>query len=130
MSPSELSLAWGDAVGLPSHEGPPMWIHGDLHPLNLVALDASLRAVIDFGDITAGDPATDLLVAWYLFDAAGREEFRSRLGLGGPGGASAWGRGAGWALSHALAVLESESWDGHLGRLALGAIREVVAERA
>ena len=37
-------------------------------PLNLLVRGGRLSAVIDFGDITAGDPATDLSVAWMVFD--------------------------------------------------------------
>jgi aminoglycoside phosphotransferase (APT) family kinase protein len=48
-------------------DGPPIWLHGDLHPFNLVVNQGRLSAVIDFGDLCAGDPATDLAVAWMLF---------------------------------------------------------------
>ena len=53
-----------------------MWIHGDLHPGNVVVDQNGLAALIDFGDVTAGDPAYDLASAWMLFDARGRAEFR------------------------------------------------------
>jgi aminoglycoside phosphotransferase (APT) family kinase protein len=43
-----------------------MWLHGDLHPANLLIDDGCLAAVIDFGDICAGDPATDLAAGWML----------------------------------------------------------------
>ena len=35
---------------------------------NLVTRGGTLAAVIDFGDLTAGDPATDLAAAWLVFD--------------------------------------------------------------
>lgn len=38
----------------------PTWIHGDLHPGNLIYRDGTLVGVIDFGDLCRGDPATDL----------------------------------------------------------------------
>ena len=62
-------------------DGPALWLHGDLHPHNVIVHEGAVAAVIDFGDITAGDPATDLAIAWMLFapeirpvlrDAAGR----------------------------------------------------------
>jgi aminoglycoside phosphotransferase (APT) family kinase protein len=37
-----------------------MWLHGDLHPGNLIYRDGHLVGVVDFGDLCAGDPATDL----------------------------------------------------------------------
>jgi aminoglycoside phosphotransferase (APT) family kinase protein len=38
-------------------------MHGDLHPANVLVNDGQVSGVIDFGDITAGDPAGDLSVA-------------------------------------------------------------------
>nr|WP_237735136.1 phosphotransferase [Rhodococcus sp. JVH1] len=35
-----------------------MWLHGDLHPANVVIRDGMLTGVIDFGKMGAGDPAT------------------------------------------------------------------------
>jgi aminoglycoside phosphotransferase (APT) family kinase protein len=45
-----------DADGL-AYEGPPLWLHGDLHPANLLVSRGRITGVIDFGDITSGDPA-------------------------------------------------------------------------
>jgi hypothetical protein len=36
--------------------------------------------VIDWGAMGVGDPACDLMVAWKLHSAAGRDRFRKRLG--------------------------------------------------
>ena len=47
------------------------WLHGDLHAQNVLAGDGIIRAIIDWGDVCAGDVATDLAVAWSLFDDAG-----------------------------------------------------------
>lgn len=46
----------------------PRWLHGDLHPGNVVVRDGALAAVIDWGDICAGDPATDLAALWLVLD--------------------------------------------------------------
>ena len=57
---------WAELSATPPWPGPPLWLHGDLHGSNLltttVGQSRRLSAVIDFGDITAGDPATDLAV--------------------------------------------------------------------
>lgn len=57
------------AAGLGAAEAAsPVWIHGDLHPRNVLTRSGLLAAVIDWGDTTAGDPAVDLAAAWWLFD--------------------------------------------------------------
>ena len=60
---------WDDAVAAPAWEGPPVWVHGDLHPANVVVADGTLAGVVDFGDLFAGDPAWDLAAAWVLLPA-------------------------------------------------------------
>ncbi len=52
-----------DAVAAPEWQGPPVWVHGDLHPANVVVSDGTLSGVIDFGAMFAGDPAWDLPAA-------------------------------------------------------------------
>ncbi len=46
----------------------PYLLHGDLHPRNIIASKGKLTAIIDWGDITSGDVATDLASLWMLFD--------------------------------------------------------------
>ena len=70
-SPS-VRAVWDDAVAAPEWEGPPVWLHGDLHPANVVVSDGTLSGVIDFGDMFAGDPAWDLAAAWLLLPAGAR----------------------------------------------------------
>lgn len=93
--------AWEEALAAPAWEGAPMWIHGDLAPGNLLVRGGKLSAVIDFGGLTAGDPACDLLPAWNFFDAGAREVFREAPGADD----GMWARGRGWALSVALIQL-------------------------
>jgi aminoglycoside phosphotransferase (APT) family kinase protein len=57
---------WDRALAARPWVDPPSWLHGDLHPANVLVADGILAAVIDFGDICAGDPATDLAAAWML----------------------------------------------------------------
>jgi len=61
---SALREVWEIALRARPWEGPAVWIHGDLHPLNLLIDKDELSAVIDFGDLCAGDPATDVASAW------------------------------------------------------------------
>jgi aminoglycoside phosphotransferase (APT) family kinase protein len=67
--------AWEQAVSAPVWQGPPLWLHGDLHPANVVVRDGTLSGVIDFGELCAGDPATDLSAAWLLLPAGTASRF-------------------------------------------------------
>jgi hypothetical protein len=48
---------WAQAVAAPAWEDAPVWLHGDLHPANVIVSDGTLSGVIDFGELCAGDPA-------------------------------------------------------------------------
>ena len=67
----------GRGAAAPGYDGPPVWLHGDLHPANILVNDGQVSGVIDFGDITAGDPASDLSVAWMLLPPGGHAIFWS-----------------------------------------------------
>ena len=43
------------------------WLHGDLHPRNILIKDGEITGIIDWGDLTSGDIATDLASIWMLF---------------------------------------------------------------
>jgi aminoglycoside phosphotransferase (APT) family kinase protein len=99
---------WEDALAAPVFAGPPVWLHGDLHPANILVRDGRVTGIIDFGDITAGDPAADLSVAWMLLPASLRGAFRDayqayRAAAAADG--ALWRRARGWALNLALAFL-------------------------
>lgn len=66
---------WEEAVTAPGWEGPQVWLHGDLHPANVVVSDGTLSGVIDFGDMCVGDPAVDLAAAWVLLPAGAAARF-------------------------------------------------------
>jgi aminoglycoside phosphotransferase (APT) family kinase protein len=95
------TAAWDVALQAPAWPGPPVWIHGDLLPGNLLIVDGRLSAVIDFGGVGVGDPACDLIVAWNLLPAETRDVFRAALEVDD----ATWARGRGWALSIALIQL-------------------------
>jgi len=57
----------------------PVWLHGDLVPGNLIVQDGHLRAVIDWSFVTVGDPAYDLIPAWFVFDGPARRRFLDHL---------------------------------------------------
>jgi aminoglycoside phosphotransferase (APT) family kinase protein len=96
-----VSAAWDAALQAPAWDGSPVWIHGDLIPLNLLVERGRISAVIDFGCLGVGDPACDLQVAWNLLSAHSRDIFRAAL----PVDEATWARGRGWALSVGLIAL-------------------------
>lgn len=46
------------------------WVHGDLHPRNIIVNGGAIASIIDWGDINGGDGANDLATLWMLFDDA------------------------------------------------------------
>lgn len=98
-----VEAVWQEALRAPAWPGRPVWTHGDLQPGNMLIGDGRLSAVIDFGCTGLGDPAVDLIVAWYVLPAQVRGVFRAAVGAGD----ADWARGRGWALSIALAELAS-----------------------
>ncbi|UYO97632.1 phosphotransferase [Microbacterium sp. M28] len=72
---SAVRAVWDDAVAAPAWTGPAVWVHGDLHPANVVVADGTLAGVVDFGDLSAGDPAVDLAAAWLLLPAGTTTRF-------------------------------------------------------
>ncbi len=92
---------WETALRAPKWSKPPVWVHGDLSPGNLLIQNGRLSAVIDFGNLGVGDPACDLIIAWNLLPTHMRHAFRAGLGVDD----ATWRRGHGWALSCALIAL-------------------------
>jgi aminoglycoside phosphotransferase (APT) family kinase protein len=91
---------WEEVRGVPVYAGPPLWVHGDLHPANLIVRDGVIYAVIDFGDLTAGDRSVDIASGIMLFDPAPLEVFRDAAGVGDD--ENLWRRAYGWALLHGV----------------------------
>jgi len=103
---------WDAALHARKWSGPPVWIHGDLHPANLLVVDAHITAVLDFGDLTAGDPATDLSVAWLLLPSPARATLREATReMGEAIDDDTWTRARGWALLFGLIFLSSSRDD-------------------
>ena len=92
---------WEASLKIPLWSKPPVWVHGDLSPGNILIENGKLCAIIDFGILGIGDPACDLIIAWNLLPAHVREAFRTELNVDD----ATWRRGRGWALSNALIAL-------------------------
>ena len=126
---ARLVRVWERALAASVWNGPPVWLHGDLHPHNLLlAPSGSLVAVVDFGDVTAGDPATDLATAWLTFDAGSRRIFRAELEARRGVDEATWDRARGWALVIASAVVERTGPTGAFGRVAAYVLEQVLLD--
>ncbi len=119
--------AWDRALATPSADGEDLWLHGDLHPANLIVDDGRLAAVIDFGDLTGGDPATDLSVAWMLFDEPERARFRRSAGPAAADDAT-WARAKGWATTLAVAHLANSADNQAIAAIGWRTLHAVLAD--
>jgi aminoglycoside phosphotransferase (APT) family kinase protein len=103
---------WEEALAAPAWQGAPLWLHGDLHPANVVVRDGMLAGVIDFGELCAGDPATDLSAAWILLPAGAATRFFDAYEQADEATIT---RARGWAVLRALNLIAI----GQNGRLGL-----------
>jgi aminoglycoside phosphotransferase (APT) family kinase protein len=103
---------WEKAVAAPTWQGAPTWLHGDLHPANVVVRDGTLAGVIDFGELSAADPAADLSAAWILLPAGTATRFFDAYQRADEATVA---RARGWAVLRALHLLSI----GRNGRLGL-----------
>jgi len=117
---------WARALDAPPHRGPATWVHGDLHPGNLLVDRGDLVGVLDFNDLTAGDRATDLSSLWLLFEAP-----HAGAALDAYGGADPdlVARAKGWAVLFSL-LFVSIGRDGRADYAAVGrdGLRRVTAD--
>src|SRR3984957_5106851 len=121
---------WVTALAAPGYDGPPVWLHGDLHPANILVDDGQVSGVIDFGDITAGDPASDLAVAWMLLPSGCHPGFWSAYqAAGGQGGDALRARAKGWALNFATVFLAHSQDNPVLREVGRRTLRAVLADQ-
>ena len=80
------------------------WLHGDLHARNVLTENHKITGIIDWGDITSGDVATDLASIWNLFpDKSAREKI---IELYEPDNATLV-RAMGWAVFFGVILLDT-----------------------
>ena len=87
--------------------------------------DGAISAVIDFGDITSGDPAVDLAIAWMLFETDARGEFRRSAGAVDD---ATWARARAWALHFAVMYLLHSADSQRFERMGTGLLARVLAD--
>lgn len=63
----QVERAWQDGLAA-TIDLPPSLIAGDMHARNILVNNGKLSAIIDWGDMCVGDPATDLASIWAIFE--------------------------------------------------------------
>lgn len=124
VDPGSALAVWHAALAVPEWTGQPVWMHGDLHPANLLVENHELSAVIDFGLLGVGDPACDLSVAWTNLSADSRDVFRRALAVDD----ATWSRGRGWALLFGLRAAAYSADNPVLGDIGRSTLAEVLAD--
>jgi aminoglycoside phosphotransferase (APT) family kinase protein len=95
---------WQAALQAPL-DVPMTWIHGDLHPRNILIDHEEIAGIIDWGDLAAGDRATDLASLWMLFRSS--ELRQQALRAYGEVSTGTIRRAKGWALLFGAVLLET-----------------------
>lgn len=98
----DLHAIWADGIEAPQWTEVPVWLHGDLHPANVLVAEGTLAGVIDFGDMCAGDPAVDLSVAWLVLPDGAARRFLERYGKADPATVR---RARAWAVWRGMGLL-------------------------
>ncbi|MFI9740209.1 aminoglycoside phosphotransferase family protein [Nocardia sp. NPDC052278] len=98
--PDAVRAVFEDAAAAPDWAGPALWLHGDLHPANVLTAEGTICGVIDFGDLFAGDPACDLAAAWILLPDGAADRFHAAYQPAPD--AATLRRARGWAVLRAL----------------------------
>ncbi|HAY44220.1 MAG TPA: phosphotransferase [Micrococcaceae bacterium] len=119
---------WDEATSAEAYAGAPRWLHGDPHPHNTIAASESgthaLAGLVDFGDLCAGDPASDLGMFWLHFTPQTRDLALGEYGV--QAGDPMWRRARGWALRYTMIICGLDACDplGAIGRETLELIFE------
>ena len=100
----EVTGVWNKAVQARQDIAPAL-LHGDLHPRNVLVKGLAISGIIDWGDLTSGDPATDLASIWMLF--ADPQVRQVALETYGRVSESTCARAKGWAVFYGAILLET-----------------------
>jgi aminoglycoside phosphotransferase (APT) family kinase protein len=100
----QIEEIWHAAVQAPL-DVPPTWLHGDLHPRNVLVENGVITGIIDWSDMTSGDRATDLAAIWMLF---GDPQIRNvALAAYGDISEATMQRAKGWGVLFGVLMLET-----------------------
>ena len=100
----KLKTLWYTAVATPI-DVTAKWLHGDLHPRNILVKESAITGIIDWGDLTSGDIATDLASIWMLFP---EQKVRQQvIAEYGDISTATLNRAKGWAILFGIILLDT-----------------------
>lgn len=94
---NHMTEVWTKALNTEPWQGPPQWLHADLHPGNILVKNHEISAILDFGLAGIGDPTCDLMAAWTILDKSSRPIFKELVDAD----EQTWLRAKGWAFCFA-----------------------------
>ena len=95
--------AWQNALEV-ENDLPKCWIAGDIHARNVLVENGKITAFIDWGDMCAGDPATDLSSIWALMDdQKARRRVQNIYGMSD----ATLARAKGWAVFYGVILADT-----------------------
>ncbi len=95
---------WNEALNIPVDVNA-KWLHGDLHARNVLVENGIITGIIDWGDITSGDIATDLASIWMIFsDQNARQQAIAEYGNVSD---ATLQRAKGWAILFGVMLLDT-----------------------
>lgn len=109
--PDQIKQLWESAINEPM-DLKHCLIHGDLHPDNIIVKNKKIEAIIDWGDITKGDPAADLASFWMLIE---NPDLRTNAFAEYGASKATVNRSKGWAVFFAVIFLLSKKEYQNLG---------------
>lgn len=99
-----LKQIWNQALTAPV-DVEATWIHGDLHARNVLVEEGTIAGIIDWGDLTSGDRATDLAAIWMLF--SDRHSRQCVIAAYGSVSEATLHRARGWAVFFGVVLLDT-----------------------
>jgi aminoglycoside phosphotransferase (APT) family kinase protein len=101
---SSVMSLWAEALAAPAG-ATSTWIHGDLHPRNVLCKHGRITGIIDWGDMAQGDRASDLAAVWMLLPTL--EGRRRAVAACATASRDSWARAKGWAVLYAAIFLDA-----------------------
>ena len=123
-----IAAIWQQALSV-DIDVPKTWMHGDLHGRNVLADDeGNITGIIDWGDMCAGDRASDLASVWTLL---GHPHARADVMEYYEASPETWQRAAGWAVMYGIVLSDAGRVDTpHFAKMGADILARLEADMA